>query len=204
VCTEKTLWEKAVEFHGHVCPGLAMGYRAACEAMERLAQERAEDDQIVAMVETDACGVDAIQVITGCTFGKGNLIFRDLGKQVFLFGVRGKDEGLRVAMKYGALKKFEPEGWSELRKKYFNGKTDEEEKKRFRTLHEQLAEKILTVPLEEIMETKRVTIELPPKAKIYETRQCFFCGEGVMEPRVRVREGKFACLECAIMVKRSK
>ena len=28
------LWKKCVEFHGHECPGLAMGYRAAVEASE--------------------------------------------------------------------------------------------------------------------------------------------------------------------------
>ncbi len=31
------------------------------------------------------CGVDAIQVLTGCTYGKGNLIHRDLGKMAFSF-----------------------------------------------------------------------------------------------------------------------
>jgi len=37
-----------------------------------LGENRAEDEEIVAVVETDACGADAIQVRTGCTFGKGN------------------------------------------------------------------------------------------------------------------------------------
>ena len=27
--SEKKLWEKAAAFHGHVCPGLTIGYRAA-------------------------------------------------------------------------------------------------------------------------------------------------------------------------------
>ena len=42
---------------------------------------RAADEEIVAVVETDMCGVDAIQFLTGCTFGKGNLIHRDWGKK---------------------------------------------------------------------------------------------------------------------------
>ena len=28
------LWKKCVEFHGHECPGLAIGYRAAMAASE--------------------------------------------------------------------------------------------------------------------------------------------------------------------------
>ena len=29
--------------------------------------------------------VDAVQVLTGCTFGKGNLIYRPTGKMAFSF-----------------------------------------------------------------------------------------------------------------------
>lgn len=71
-------FEKAVEFHGHVCPGLAIGYRAAELGIEALACGRDTDEELVAIVENDACGVDAVQVVTGCTLGKGNLILKDI------------------------------------------------------------------------------------------------------------------------------
>jgi formylmethanofuran dehydrogenase subunit E len=70
-------YDEIIQFHGHECPGLAMGYRMATAAMKKLDSIRAEDEEIVAIVENDACGVDALQCVTGCTFGKGNLIFRD-------------------------------------------------------------------------------------------------------------------------------
>jgi len=73
--------QRAVIFHGHFCPGLAIGYRAAQIAMDALRTDRAEDEELVAIVENDSCAVDAVQVLSGCTFGKGNLIFRDHGKQ---------------------------------------------------------------------------------------------------------------------------
>ena len=63
---------KCVEFHGHVCPGVAIGFQAARVLMELLGVGRAPDEELVGTVETDACGVDAIQVMTGCTFGKEN------------------------------------------------------------------------------------------------------------------------------------
>ncbi len=37
-------------------------------------EKRAVDEEIVAVVETDACFSDAVQVMTGCTFGKGDFI----------------------------------------------------------------------------------------------------------------------------------
>jgi len=66
------LIEQTINFHGHSCPGLAIGIRASELALSQL--ERASDEEIVAVVETDMCAVDAVQFLTGCTFGKGNLI----------------------------------------------------------------------------------------------------------------------------------
>ena len=63
-------FKKCVEFHGHTCPGLAIGFRVAKVAMERLKIRKASDEELVAVVETDACGVDAIQVMTGCPLVK--------------------------------------------------------------------------------------------------------------------------------------
>ena len=89
-------YKEIISFHGHSCPGLAIGYRMATAAMEELALLRAEDEEIVAIVENDACGVDALQCITGCTFGKGNLIFHDYGKSVFTLYARSSGKGIRV------------------------------------------------------------------------------------------------------------
>ena len=66
-------YDEIIQFHAHECPGLAMGYRMATASMSELDSIRAEDEEIVAIVENDACGVDALQCVTGCTFGKGNL-----------------------------------------------------------------------------------------------------------------------------------
>jgi len=69
MCKEKTRWEKAVEFHGHECPGLAIGYKACEAAIKKLGIRFSGDEDIVCVTENDACGVDAVQLITGCTFG---------------------------------------------------------------------------------------------------------------------------------------
>jgi formylmethanofuran dehydrogenase subunit E len=64
---------------------------------------RSEDEEIVAIVENDACYVDAVQVLTGCTFGKGNFIYKDNGKMVLTLLSRKTGQGIRVAMRPGAF-----------------------------------------------------------------------------------------------------
>lgn len=39
-------------FHGHMCPGLAIGIRAAEAALDQIGPH-AEDEEVVAIVETD-------------------------------------------------------------------------------------------------------------------------------------------------------
>ena len=95
----KELWNKCVEFHGHACGGLTIGYKAALYAIERLGLQLggggnagclSPDEEIVCISENDACGVDAIQVMLGCSVGKGNLLFHMRGKQAFTFFNRKK------------------------------------------------------------------------------------------------------------------
>jgi len=99
-------FDEVVKFHGHSCPGLALGYRVAVAAVKELNMENiSEDEEVVAIVENDSCAVDAIQVLTGCTFGKGNLIFKDCGKQVYTFIKRPSEEAVRISIDFIPPKK---------------------------------------------------------------------------------------------------
>ena len=72
----EALWQKCVAFHGHGCGGLAVGFRAVLYAWELFGSDRgSEDEELVCIAETDACGVDAIQALLSCTVGKGNIWF---------------------------------------------------------------------------------------------------------------------------------
>ncbi len=92
-----------VAFHGHSCPGLAMGYRMTKAALSFLSNSRSKDEEIVAITENDACGVDALQYLSGCTFGKGNLVFKDYGKQVFTLYNRKSKRGVWVALNLSGI-----------------------------------------------------------------------------------------------------
>jgi len=98
----KALWEKAVEFHGHTCPGLAMGVVVSKIVLEELGN-RAKSRELVAIVENVSCTVDGIQALLGCTFGKKNLIHKDSGKPVFTFYNRQTKRAIRVSRRQDAL-----------------------------------------------------------------------------------------------------
>ena len=93
--------QQIIDFHGHFCGGITIGYRASKEGLRRLGAHRATDEEVVAIVENDSCAVDAVQVLTGCTFGKGNLFFRDHGKHVYTFALRPSGRAVRVSRKPG-------------------------------------------------------------------------------------------------------
>jgi formylmethanofuran dehydrogenase subunit E len=96
---KNAMWERAVRFHGHICPGLMIGFRASLYAMELLDLEFSEDEETVCIVENDSCSVDAIQAVLGCTVGKGNLLFHMRGKQAFSFYNRNTGKSVRLVQK---------------------------------------------------------------------------------------------------------
>ena len=149
-------YEEIVQFHGHECPGLAMGYQMATAAMECLASMRAEDEELVAIVENDACGVDALQCVTGCTFGKGNLLFRDYGKQVYTIYSRSTRTGVRV---------------------YFHGKGIPEDVHGDRTA---LTKWILSAPSDSMLSVTPISILEPDPARILKSVSCSHCGDPVV------------------------
>jgi formylmethanofuran dehydrogenase subunit E len=171
---QETDYEMMVAFHGHSCPGLAMGYRMTGAALEWLARHsRAEDEELVAITENNACGVDALQFMSGCTFGKGNLIFRDYGKQAYTFFCRESGRGVRVVLDRGAV----PEAVKSDRKAYIDW--------------------LLTAPEKGLLKLAEVTMEEPERARILKSISCDECGEAVMASRIREVDGKRLCIPCS-------
>jgi formylmethanofuran dehydrogenase subunit E len=187
-------FQQCIEFHGHICPGLAIGFRAARAGMEWLKEKRAEDEELVAIVETDACGADAVQVLTGCTFGKGNFLFRDYGKQAFTLLGRRSGRGVRVCLRPGAL---EPAArHRQLMERIQRNEATREEQEEFGRIHRERAREILAKPLEKLFILKEICQVLPPRARIEPSKQCQVCGEPAMASRIRIRDGKEICRSC--------
>jgi formylmethanofuran dehydrogenase subunit E len=190
------LLERVVGFHGHLCPGLTMGMQAARIALREIGPH-AVDEEIVAIVETDMCGVDAIQVMTGCTFGKGNLIHRDWGKNAYTFFRRSDGKAIRIAARPDAWDRGDDEtDHGELRARARADDATEEDRRRFREAHEQRARRILERDPEDIYVVTEIASLPPRRARIHESVMCADCGENVMETRVRLFERRELCTPC--------
>lgn len=186
---------KAVEFHGHSCPGLALGVVASKVALE--SAKRAEDEELVAIVENDACGVDAIQALTGCTYGKGNLIHHDYGKSVYTFYNRATGQGLRLSLKPDVFSSADEPNQRrhELGAKVRSGTASPAEI----TQHKKLREEHLNTILEQgekIFNISEIKIPAPEKARFFDNALCERCGELVMSTRIREKDGKKFCIPC--------
>lgn len=172
--TEELL-ERAVKFHGHACPGLSIGVMAARYILEH-GNIYSQDEELVAVVENDNCSVDALQVLLGTTFGKGNLIFRDYGKNNYTFFNRTKQKGVRLSAKPGGF------GDKSLSK-------------------EERMKKILGSAPEDIFTIQEIEYTPPEFAKIHESIICSSCGEAVMATRIMERDGKKLCIPCYEKIK---
>ncbi len=187
-------FQKCAAFHGHVCPGLSIGYRAAKAGMDWLKANRSEDEEIVAIVETDACSADAVQVLTGCTFGKGNFIYKDYGKMALTLLSRNTGNGVRLSIKGDAAKPDEEH--MRLVQKMIAGDITDEERERFQKLHHERSCLILEMPEDELFFVKETKMILPEKAKIEPSELCSKCGEPTMRTKLEKINGKMVCRGC--------
>lgn len=182
-------FKEAIRFHGHSCPGIAIGYRVAKYVKNHY--DRAEDEELVAIVENSSCSVDAIQSLLGCTFGKGNFIFKDHGKHVYTFYSRDRDKAIRIYFK-NVLLRPDPAAM----KRFLAGEMSPEERERFMSLRQETIDYLLAAPDEDLLVVQKVDIPAPGKARIHTSIDCQECGEAFMEIRGRTAAGKIVCEEC--------
>ncbi len=186
-------FQACVNFHGHSCPGLALGYLAAKVGMQEFNTGRSVDEELVCIVENDSCAVDAIQVMLGCTFGKGNLIFRDWGKQVYTFMDRTSGRSVRVSLRGELTGGKERQA---LRKKIEAGTATDEEKQQWETNKNRIISQLVTGNPSDFFSIEYRSDPLPPVAQIVETVTCPLCGENVMESKMVEQSGAKVCQGC--------
>lgn len=197
----EALLRKAGELHGHFCPYVALGVRAGVIALKALGiEQNLGMEEVVAIVETNNCFSDGIQVVTGCTFANNALIYHDLGKTAVTVAKRD-GEGVRVAVRADYADSFDaryPEA-AALFQKIVTERQEQtpEEQERLVQLWAETSYRQLEVPEDELFTVQRVQIEVPTYAPILASVTCAVCGERVMETRARVRDGHPVCIPCA-------
>jgi len=194
------LLRQAEAIHGHLCPGVALGVKAGQHAMKYLTQESHGHEEVVAIVECNNCFTDGIQVVTGCTFGNNGLIYKDLGKVAVTVARRQDGAAVRLRVRpdfrQHLFEKY-PAAGPLFEKVMVQRQGTAEDQHRFHHLWEAITRRELGAPLEEQLLVQHLTIQVPPKSRMFPTVVCSRCGEGVMEPRARYREGQPLCLGCA-------
>lgn len=183
-----------ISFHGHSCPGLASGIRAAEWVLIEFCG-RSRDEELVAVVETDMCGVDAIQYLTGCTFGKGNLIHKDYGKNAFTFYRRSDGKAARLVAKPGEYGDAQ-QTMRQLHRKMQTESLNDEDKVILEQTRAMITEHIMQSDLSDLFEIKKPGEPLPQKARILTSLTCDNCGESVMESRTRRLQEQTLCIPC--------
>lgn len=170
-----------------------MGIQAARLALREIGPH-SQDEEIVAAVETDMCAVDAIQFLTGCTFGKGNLVHRDYGKNAYTFWRRADGKAVRISARPDAWRR-DPEHM-ELMAKVRRGDAGEDEVASFRVRHEANGRALLELDPEQLFDVREVRDPPPRKALMHGLLVCADCGESTMETRIRHFAGRALCPEC--------
>ena len=185
-----------VEFHGHMCPGLAMGIQVGLVAVKEVGRNT-RDNPVRAVVETNLCPVDGIQYITGCTFGMGGILYREWGKLGFSFYALKDRRGIRIVAKPGALE-ADPdfEEHTALTAKVKAGEATPEDQARFRVLHQARAERILEADPYDLYSAEE--IDGTPPAMIHGHADCLCeaCEEAVLQDCTRRHGGKTLCIPC--------
>jgi formylmethanofuran dehydrogenase subunit E len=183
--------------HGHFCPFSAIGVKAAVRAVRELGVRSTGMEEVVAIVETNNCFSDGVQFVTGCSFGNNALIYRDYGKTAFTLARRSGD-AVRISVRADrVMEERSPEDTQLFVRVVVQRSGTKADRQRLSELWKELSFKILDLPDEEVFDIRRMTIEIPAYARIFANVKCCVCGENIMEPRARIKDGKPICIPCS-------
>lgn len=178
---ERALAE-AQAFHGHMCPGQLLGVRLALLGVRYVGVEDPKRSKsLIAWVEVDRCGADAVQTVTGCKPGKRTLKLVDYGKLAATFLNTETGEAARVVARSDSRERA-MQLYPDLPKYDAQMKT-------YRTL-----------PDDQLFDVQRVRVEVgeydrPGKPVLRVT--CVLCGEEVNDARHIEGDDGPICKACA-------
>jgi len=193
----KEYLEAGVQLHGHKCPAMPLGLRVGAAAMNKLGVERANDSQLVAVLELGEghcshCFADGIQMITGCTFGKGNIRKLGYGKFGLTLVDRASGRSVRVVPRaeiQGATK--QTPFFKEYRQKGIPPSQVPLE------VVEPLIEQVMGAPEEKILKIGEIeTRDQTRQLETFDTFVCEQCGDMVVEKYGRVVGDRKVCIPC--------
>jgi len=194
----EALLRKAAELHGHFCSYLTYGVKAGYIAIKELGIKNTGMEETIAIVETNNCFSDGIQIITGCTFGNNALMYKDVGKTAVTVAKRD-GTAIRIALDPIYEKSIEKEYseanglWEKIVVK--REEATRQEHNRMMELFAEMAFKELKKPADKMFRITRMKINTPQYAPIFNSVICQVCGEKTYKPVMH--NGKPVCMDCA-------
>lgn len=193
---EKIL-ESAFQFHGHRCVLMPLGVRMGALALKELSVEKAEDRDPVALMELSdgqagGCLIDGVQVVTGCTFGKGNIKKLQYGKLALTLVSKEKKQGVRISVRPEVMMGIKSSQFSQLRAQGMPYSQIPRE------TADAIIEPILAKGDDELFKVEHLEeYYFEEEPLLYRGIKCSRCGEIVAEDRARLVEGKPYCIPCS-------
>lgn len=185
------------KFHGHKCPAMPMGLRVGAAAMNALQVERTGDSALVAILDLGenhcaTCFADGIQVITGCTMGKGNIQRTFTGKWAVTLIDKKSNRAVRVTPKASAMIANKKSSFfKDYREKGVPPTQVPDD------VVEPMVQKLMDSPDQDILDVSEVrAYDWQEPAHSFSSFVCDSCGEMVVEEYGRVKGDKKVCKDC--------
>jgi formylmethanofuran dehydrogenase subunit E len=196
------LWDRILEsaffIHGHLCGGMPLGFRAGLAALKKMDVERELNMAMLVFVETGTghaagCFADGVQLVTGCTYGKGLIERTEYGKWALNLVEQSTRRAVRVAVRTEVMQASYNTPFINMRRKGV-APTDVP-----LDITKGLVDGLLATPDEKLFVVSDIfEYPLPAAApSSFNLAVCADCGEAVAENKLRLKDGKLMCIPCA-------
>jgi len=180
----QTLLEQSSSRHDHLCPRQVLGVRMGLLARKTFGLAGGDNPKkrLLAILETDGCFADGVEVATGCTVGHRTLRLEDYGKIAATFVDTHTRRALRMAPA------------PNLRERAFDC-IPRETRHYFAQLRA-----YQVMPDSELLMLQEVSLNTPMEQILSHPgvrAKCELCGEEIINEREVVQDGFTLCLPCA-------
>jgi formylmethanofuran dehydrogenase subunit E len=187
--------KRIADFHGHLCPELVIGYRATLYAQKRLLLNLVDTSDLRVIAENTTSAVDAVQHLTGCTFGNGRLVALDYGKHAYTF-LPGEGPGLRLALKEAALPST---AFIALETRLQGPQVTLRDTAAYQARLDERIATLLRLADEVLWDSRPALAEWLPPVPVSALVPCRRCGELVAPPHLIQTQGEALCRPCALL-----
>lgn len=186
--------KRVVDFHGHICPELAIGGKF-CEFVQELINNGTiETSGLSVISENTTSALDAIQVLLGLTVGNQRLLVLDYGKHTYTLFSKYLDHGWKLRMK--------PQYYADeieyllIERKIMKNEALLEDVLKFQQMLDARVRHLFELTPETLFSIEEVAAESRPKelSGVYLT--CAACGDQVLESRCIENRDNIFCLPC--------